>query len=419
MTKTTQTNKICVVGAGAAGFFGAIRAAEVRPHAEVTLLEATRRPLTKVKVSGGGRCNVTHHCFDIDQLMQAYPRGFRELRGAFHRFQPQDTIRWFQGHGVELKTESDGRMFPTTNSSSTIIECLTQQAAAADVTLVKGALIDEISHQDSGFKLTTKRGPNFHADAILLATGSQPNGYELARKLGHTIVEPVPSLFTFQIDHPLLKDMAGQSFGKASVSLKVGSPKAKTFRQNGPLLITHWGLSGPAVLKLSAFAARELYQTDYQARLTVNLLAPDDQDTALARLVVQKASSPSKPLGSLSPLAMSRRFWQRCLAVAKIDEQQKWQQTSHKDLRRLVQFLASIPFNVQGKGEFKEEFVTCGGIKLNEVDFRTMQSRICPRLYFAGEILDIDGITGGFNFQNAWTTAWIAGTAMGTSNQSA
>ncbi|MFW7379274.1 MAG: NAD(P)/FAD-dependent oxidoreductase [Oligoflexus sp.] len=406
--------KLIVVGGGAAGFFGAIAAAEACPAAEVQILEATARPLTKVKISGGGRCNVTHQCFDVKKLVEFYPRGRRELLSIFSRFQPQDTIDWFAARGVNLKAEADGRMFPTTNKSETIINCLQQSAEKAGVLLRKGALVAELRRSSSergerAFLLKLKSGEVLDADAVLWTTGSVPRSYSLIEGVGHHIVPAVPSLFTFEVKHPLLEEMAGQSFAQVHLRLSLAGKK---FQQIGPMLITHWGLSGPAVLKLSAFASRELCEQQYQADLSVNFLYPAKEEDLVQSLSLHKQDSAQKPLSAFSPLPMSKRFWQRCLEHFGISSTQTWSQLATRDLRKIVQGLSHVSMRVEGKGVFKEEFVSCGGVNLKEVDFKTMESKLCPGLYFAGEVLNIDGITGGFNFQNAWSGSWVAAQAI-------
>lgn len=389
--------RIVIIGGGAAGYFGAINSALRRPDVEHILLEATPRPLTKVKISGGGRCNVTHNQFDPRELCKAYPRGHKELLGVFSRFQPRDTIAWFAERGVDLKAEADGRMFPTTNRSDTIIACLDNELQRAGVVLRKPAMVRSVTKTSTGFAIGLQGNPEpLAADAILLATGSSPLGHRIAGQLGHTITPLAPSLFTFEVSDPLLANQMGQVSPAAHLLLNVGGAR---FKQNGPMLITHWGLSGPAVLKLSAFAARELFASNYQAALHVNWtgLAAVDVDAVLR--AQERGYVATSPLFHLS-----KKLWQALTSAFP----QRWNELSANARKDLVTVLTDTIFTVTGKGVFKEEFVTCGGIDRKEVDFRTMQSKICPGLFFAGEILDIDGITGGFNFQNAWSTAFIA-----------
>lgn len=408
--KTSQP-RVAVIGGGAAGYFAAITCAEKNPNLQVHILEATQRTLTKVRLSGGGRCNVTHGCFDPKILVTHYPRGQKELLGPFHRFQPRDTIAWFEAKGVKLKCEPDGRMFPTTDSSETIAQCLEEAARSAGVTVRLGTIVKSLSYQD-GFKLTLRDSAE-DFDFVVLATGGSPAGFALAGALGHHMVSPVPSLFTFNIKDPRLTDQSGVSF--AAVTLTLNTP-SKKFVQNGPLLITHWGLSGPGVLKLSAWAARELYEANYRASLKINFLDRDTREHVRASLLQFKSQHPKKMIATDPPVAIARRYWQTLVHLTAPSADLTWSDVSHATLDLLVKELCEATFQVEGKGVFKEEFVTAGGVPLHEVDFRTMESRRCPGLYFAGEILDIDGVTGGFNFQNAWTTGWTAGTSISSEN---
>jgi predicted Rossmann fold flavoprotein len=402
-----MTNQVVVIGGGAAGFLAAITCAEADPRARVVILENTSHVLAKVRVSGGGRCNVTHACFDPAELAQHYPRGGKALRGPFTRFQPRETMAWFAGRGVPLKTEADGRVFPASDRSETIVDCLTGAARAAGVEVRLGVRILSVTKPDR-FLIDLRDGAALAADGVLLATGSSPQGYRWAAALGHTIEPPVPSLFTFAVDDARLRGLPGVSVAKATVAL-AGTSLAQT----GPLLITHWGLSGPAVLKLSAWAARELAQREYRAELVVDWLPDLNGEQLRLRLLALKADLARQQVGTSSPLGLPARLWVRLLGAAGIGEDQKWTSVSHRQLADLGNQLSRGAFQLTGKGAFKEEFVTCGGVRLAEVAFKTMESRVCPGLYFAGEILDIDGVTGGFNFQSAWTTGWLAGQAMG------
>ncbi len=405
---------VAIIGAGAAGYFAAINAAEADPHSIVTLYEASRRTLAKVSVSGGGRCNVTHHCFDPRELVAFYPRGGKELRGAFHSWQPQDTVDWFQSRGVALKTEADGRMFPTTDDSQTIVDCLTLAAEKAGVTLRLKTGVTKI-HQEGGaaapktpfptFHLTLTTGETTTATHVVIATGGgQKNaGHALASNLGHTITDLAPSLFTFHIEHPLLKDLQGLSLPNVQVSF----PPAK-LQQSGPIVFTHWGLSGPGILKLSAWGARVFSELDYQCELAVNWSGGAKPDAIRQALESAKQQNARKALVSLNPFDFPRRFWERLLDFVSVAPDTQWAQLNKKALNQLVETIANTRLTTNGKSMNKEEFVTCGGIKLKEVDFKTMQSRLVPNLYFAGEVLDIDGVTGGFNFQAAWTTSRLA-----------
>ncbi|KOP25371.1 flavoprotein [Hapalosiphon sp. MRB220] len=409
--------QIIIVGGGAAGFFAAIAAAKANPRAHVILLEASHQPLAKVRISGGGRCNVTHACFEVRELVKNYPRGSKALLGAFTRFQPQDTITWFQAHGVELKTEADGRMFPVTDSSETIVKCLMSTAKAAGVELrlgsaVKSVKLKEANHNNSllsHFEVILKSGEKLECDRLLLATGSNPIGYKIAQQLGHTIESPVPSLFTFNIKSQKLTELAGVSVNPVKLRLIV--PEYPHLEQTGPLLITHWGLSGPAVLKLSAWGARMLHSSNYQATLVINWLPHLKQEQVRQQLLTVKDNSPKRLIASSRDVDLPHRLWQYIVSCVGISVENRWAELSHKTLNKLVQELTQGQYSINGKGVFKEEFVTCGGVNLKEINFKTMESKLVPGLYFAGEILDIDGVTGGFNFQSAWTTAYLAGSA--------
>jgi len=405
--------QIVAIGGGAAGVFGAIATAKANPRAQVTVLEAGRQLLSKVRISGGGRCNVTHACFEPSGLVQNYPRGGKPLRGAFSRFQARDTVEWFAAHGVKLKTEADGRMFPTTDDSATIVECLTKAALAVGVKVCTGATVVSAVRQSDKFKILLKSGETYSCDRLLLATGSNPIGYQIAKALGHQIEPPVPSLFTFNVLDRELKDLAGVSVD--SVQLRLLAEKSK-LEQMGPLVVTHWGLSGPAVLKLSAWGARLLHQSHYQATLMINWLPQLNPEVLRQKLLEVKSEWARKAILPNCPVDLPRRLWQYLVARAGIATEDRWAGLSHKTLNQLVQELTQGQYFIQGKGAFKEEFVTCGGVNLKEVNFKTMESCLAPGLYFAGEILDIDGVTGGFNFQSAWTTAWLAGQAMAGSN---
>lgn len=380
---------LIVVGGGAAGVFASLAAKKKDPEMKVALLEKSAVPLAKVKVSGGGRCNVTHACFDPAVLVQNYPRGGAELRGPFHRFQPRDTVEWFGLRGVALKAEEDGRIFPVSDSSQTIIDCLLSEAKQLGVEIFLRQKVESIK---KGFEV----GP-FKAKNVLLATGSSLDGYSWAQSLGHTIQKPVPSLFTFNVPTSPLKELSGISVDP--VELEIVGLKFK-----GPMLITHFGFSGPAVLKLSAFGARLLHEKNYRAELKINWLPGVD---VLQRLSHLKKEAPQKTLFAENPFRLPKNLWKALIGIEK-----RLNDYSLKELEELAKRLQSDSYQVDGKTTHKEEFVTCGGVTLKEVNFKTMESKICPGLFFAGEILDIDGITGGFNFQNAWTTGFIAGTSV-------
>lgn len=404
--------RIAVVGAGPAGLFGAISAATVESSADIVIFEATQKPLAKVLISGGGRCNVTHHCFDPAVLVKNYPRGHKELRGPFSRFQPRDTVAWFEKHGVRLKAEDDGRMFPVTNSSATIADCLLDAASKLGVRLRLGARVGSIkavARDDSApqFEIGLSDGSSEKFDRVLLATGSSPQGHRLAASLGLTMIPGVPSLFTFKINDPRLDGLAGTSFD--NVTLTMPTDGKKKLVQSGPMLITHWGLSGPVVLKLSAWGARYLHQNDYQAMLKINLVPTFSAEQLTLHLRDYKENNGRKRVLSGADLPVPRRYWSRIAYKAGVVEITTWTNLTKAAMTTIIDELTNAQFAICGKGTFKDEFVTCGGVDLKGIDFRTMQIKSTPGLYVAGELLDIDGLTGGFNFQNAWTTGWIAG----------
>ena len=411
--------KIGVIGGGAAGFFGAIAAADANPKAQVLLFEAGRETLAKVKISGGGRCNVTYGCFEPATLVQYYPRGGKVLRGVFSRFQPKDTIAWFELRGVKLKTEPDGRLFPTTDDSGTIVDCLMDEADRVRVKVKTSAGVKSVQRSATGFSIGMRNGETIQCDRILLATGSSAQGYQMARELGHSVIPTVPSLFTFNVRDRRLEGLAGVSVPDAMVKLQpaldanLGVNLGAKLEQSGPLLVTHWGLSGPAVLKLSAWGARTLYELHYKTTLTVNWLPQSKPEGLRAELMKVKTQLAKKSVGPNCPVILPRRLWESLIAAAGIPSELRWSDVSKVMLTALLKELLQGEYAITGKGVFKDEFVTCGGVDLKEVDFKTMESRICPGLYFAGEVLDIDGVTGGFNFQSAWSTGWIAGQAIG------
>jgi len=399
---------VVIVGGGAAGFFAAIACAEQAPERRVLILEKGAEVLAKVRISGGGRCNVTNACFDPALLATNYPRGAQALRGPFTRFQPRDTFAWFSAHGVELKTLEDGCVFPADNRSETIINCFLKAASEAEVEVRTGVDILSIAREGDGFIINLFDGRKISCRRLLLATGSGKDGYRWARELGHRIETPVPSLFTFNIpDDPRLKGLSGLVAENARISLQ-----GTTLSQTGPLLITHWGFSGPAALKLSAWGARTLHERGYKARLEVRWTSEGNPESVSRDLRALKVAHPKKQIVSVPSFGLPRRLWERLAAAAGIPPEKRWADASAGELDALSVELAAGTYAMDGKGAFKEEFVTCGGVCLDEVDFRTMESRVCPGLHFAGEILDIDGVTGGFNFQNAWTTGWLAGQAM-------
>ncbi len=401
--------QIIVVGGGAAGFFAAIAAAETSPNVRVTLLEKGARFLDKVRISGGGRCNVTHACFEPRELALRYPRGGRALLSPFQKFSARETVAWFAARGVKLKTEGDGRMFPVTDNSQTIMDCLMEAAQRAGVTLRTRCGVEQVTKRaGGGFALVLTDGEMADCDALLLATGGcrAAAAGQLAVSLGHTLEAPVPSLFTFQIEVPWLRSLAG-----VAVDAEVSVPGAK-LRERGPVLVTHWGLSGPAVLRLSAWGARALHEVDYHFPLLVNWLPEWNAEKIAAKLNARRQSQPLKLVVNSPIPPLSARLWEQLVLAAGLAPETKWTMFSRAHSHALTQQLTRSEFTVTGKSTNKDEFVTCGGVKLTEVDFKTMQSRVTPGLFFAGELLDIDGITGGFNFQAAWTTGFIAGTSM-------
>lgn len=395
-----------VIGGGAAGFFAALAAKEANPKQRVLLLEKNAALLSKVKVSGGGRCNVTHACFDPKILVQNYPRGFKELLGPFHQFQPKDTIAWFEKRGVELKTESDGRMFPITDSSKTIIDCFLKEATSLGVEIRTKQKILEIEKIGNLFVIKINDDQQISASKLIVATGSATWGYELAKQFGHHIENPVPSLFTFNCPSSPISSLSGVAVQSARVQINQTS-----FSQTGPLLITHFGFSGPSILKLSAWAARHLYEKEYDFEITVNWLSNLSENEAFSKITALKRSSPSKTLLSQNLFQLPKNLWKSFLMRLNINEQTRLNDLSQKEIKDLTYLLCSDHFKIKGKTTHKEEFVTCGGVTLKEVNFKTMESKLCEGLFFAGEILDIDGVTGGFNFQNAWTSGFIAGSS--------
>lgn len=423
---------VIVVGGGPAGYFAAIRCAEIANQAgtplKVLVIERARRSLGKVIISGGERCNVTHACFEPAQLVTYYPRGGAALRGPFSRFQPRDTVNWFEQRGVALKTEPDGRMFPVSDSSKTIVDCLEDAANRAGVEIWNQVCLLDIepcqpvADQPARFHLrlrldTQEREALFSARSVLFASGSESSCHGLILRLGHSIEPPVPSLFTFKITDERIDELAGVSVQHAGLRLEdeTGAVKGSIALQQGPLLITHWGLSGPAALKLSAWGARWLFERGYQAGLVVNWLQPLSTEKALEGLIEYReipGNNRKKPAAHPVFAQIPIRLWKRLTDAVGIAEQQNWADISKPVMRRLAEELTCGRYRIEGKGIFKDEFVTCGGVRLDEVDFKSMQSRIVPGLFFAGEVLDIDGLTGGFNFQNAWTTGWLAGGAL-------
>jgi predicted flavoprotein YhiN len=428
-----KPERIVIVGGGAAGFFAALACAERRSGAEILILEKTPHFLSKVKISGGGRCNVTHACFDARELTARFPRGGRALIAPFKQFQAGDTVAWFEQHGVKLKTENDGRMFPVTDSSQTIIDCLLNAANKAGVKLKTNCGVERVTKLPDGrFELTFPNHPDgtggrpqgplqrldsaarhphqkLICDKLLLATGGcrTPALGQLAVSLGHSLAPPVPSLFTFHIATPWLRELAGVSVATVEASV----PETK-LRERGALLVTHWGLSGPAILRLSAWGARKLHERNYNFTLQINWLPHLTGEKLAAEFQARRSSQPAKLVVNFPVAPLPARLWEQLVIAAGIARDTRWAALARAAQPKLIRQLLCSEFAVTGKSLNKDEFVTCGGVRLNEINFKTMASRICPGLFFAGEVLDIDGITGGFNFQAAWTTGWLAGRAL-------
>jgi len=401
---------IVIIGGGAAGFFAALACAEARRGAEILILEKTSQFLSKVKISGGGRCNVTHACFNAREFTTRYPRGDRALIAPFRQFQAADTVAWFARRGVKLKTEADGRMFPVTDSSQTIIDCLFRAANAAGIKLKTNRGVESVARKTGGgFELKLSTGETLACDKLLLATGGCRTAAlgQLAVSLGHTLEPPVPSLFTFHIEIPWLRELAGVSLDTVEVSV----PETR-LREHGAILLTHWGLSGPAILRLSAWGARELHDRNYQFPLHINWLPHWNAEKLAAEFQKQRKLQPAKFIVNTPLAKLPARLWEQLVIASGLARDTRWAALSGGAQHKLIQQLLRSEFPVTGKSLNKDEFVTCGGIRLNEVNFKTMESRICAGLFFAGEVLDIDGITGGFNFQAAWTTGWLAGRAL-------
>jgi len=400
-----QNFDIVIVGGGAAGFFTAINIVEKNPSLKVAILERGKNVLEKVRISGGGRCNVTHACFEPNELVKFYPRGEKELRGPFHQFCSGDTIEWFEKHGVELKIEDDGRMFPVSNSSQTIIDCFLNATQKLGISVLTGQSVQSIFKKDNCWKIETQC-EQYLTEKLVLATGSNPKMWELLQTFGHAVVSPVPSLFTFNIKDPRIKDLMGVS---ALATVKVKDTKLSA---TGPLLITHWGMSGPGILKLSAWGARILHDKNYQFTIHVNWLNDLETEDAEKLLKEIKLEHAKKAVSKKSPFDFPNRLWESLVLASGIDTstalgETKWADLSKIQLQNLATQLTNGSFQVNGKSTFKEEFVTAGGIDLKEINFKTMESKLHQNLYFAGEIVNIDAITGGFNFQNAWTSGFI------------
>lgn len=396
---------LIVVGGGAAGFFGAIQAAEGKAGLKIVILEKSSKLLTKVRISGGGRCNVTHHEFNAAGLAGHYPRGEKPLKGLFKKFQASDVVTWFSNKGVPLKVEADGRMFPTTDSSQTIIDCFMNEARRHSIRIEMNCAVAKVEKQTQFFKVTVQTGQAFLAKNILVATGGHPqrSNYQWIEDLGHVVTPLAPSLFTFNDTEKRYIHLMGISVPNAS--LKIAGTK---FSQQGPVLLTHWGLSGPAVIRLSAWAALFLNAAKYEFTVLVNWLGKVKEEEIREELVWLRDSKPKQKVFSNPIHQLPQRLWQTLCMEAEVNESKIWGEVSQRSINKLIENLIRCSFNIKGKTTFKEEFVTCGGVDLDEVNLETMESKKIENLYFAGEVLDIDGETGGFNFQSAWSTAWLA-----------
>ena len=425
-----ETKKIVVVGGGAAGFFCAIQVAELHPHWEIIILEKTNKLLSKVKVSGGGRCNVTHACPDVALLLKKYPRGDRFLKKSFYQFATKNTIEWFAKNGVTLHTEKDGRMFPTTNSSDTIIDCFFRKAHQYKIQVLTQHEVVDVVHNNNkaniadektitankkqkAFTIQLQGREAMQADAICLATGgmlkSDPsNKLKWVTNFGHTIIEPVPSLFTFNTVDKKITTLMGVAVDKASIQWK-GNKNIET----GPLLITHWGISGPAAIKLSAWCARDMAASNYEGAIVINWTPSFNESTLKMEWINFRMDFGKREMGSKNPFDLPQRLWHFLLQEAGIVSNTKWADLKSANQHTLIQLLTRTTLDIKGKTTYKEEFVTCGGVDLKDIDAQTMESKLVPGLHFAGEMMDVDGITGGFNFQHAWTSGWLAALHMG------
>jgi predicted Rossmann fold flavoprotein len=409
-----SSRRVVIAGGGAAGFFAAIACAEAAPDTEITLLERSPQFLAKVRISGGGRCNVTHACFDARDFSTRYPRGERALIGLLRRFQARDTVDWFESRGVKLKTESDGRMFPITDSSQTVIDCLLREAQRLGVKMFANRGVERVVRKsEDEFELSLSNGDTTTCDRLLLAIGGvrTPALGRIAADLGHTIEAPVPSLFSFHMETPWLRELSG-----IAVDCAVSVP-GTGLREQCPMLITHWGVSGPAILRLSAWGARVLHEKNYEFPLHVNWLPEWNEAKLAEEFQSRRVSMAARSIVNVPIVPLPARLWEKLVLAAGISVETRWSALSRQAQHALTQQLLRTEFKVTGKSLNKDEFVTCGGVRLSEVDVRTMQSKICPGLFFAGEVLDIDGVTGGFNVQAAWTTGWIAGQAMAAPEQ--
>ena len=401
--------RLIVIGGGAAGFFCAVNAARINPLLEVVIVEKTGKLLGKVKVSGGGRCNVTHACYSMAEMIKNYPRGSSFLKKAFHHFFTTDTIAWFKERGVELKTETDGRMFPVTNNSQTIIDCLMQEANKYGVDILMNKEVKSINKSGDYWQLQFANESILAADFICIASGGYPKStqFEWLKKTGHTIEEPVPSLFTFNMPGNTITTLMGVTV--ENVVVKIVGTKLS---QQGPLLITHWGLSGPAILKLSAWGAMQFAIDNYKFTALVNWLPLYNEQTLKEKFQQIRFDIAAQKISNRNPFTLPQRLWQYLLQQSGINEDMRWADLPAREQNKLIKNLCTQEFEINGKTTFKEEFVTAGGVVLDEIDYNSMESKILPNLFFCGEVTNTDGVTGGFNFQNAWTTGWIAAAAI-------
>ncbi len=423
-TLPVSKKRLVVIGGGAAGFFCAVNAARLNPSLEVIILEKSNKLLSKVSISGGGRCNVTHACFEIAEMIKKYPRGANFVKKSFHHFFTTDTIKWFEERGVKLKTEADGRMFPVSNSSQTIIDCLMQEANKFGIVIMKNTEVKDVRREATGrreekfiLEIASTANPTSDirhqtSDYLCIASGGYPKSsmFEWVKTTGHSIEEPVPSLFTFNMPGNEITTLMGISV--ENVKVKIAGSKLES---NGPLLITHWGLSGPAILKLSAWGAREFAAGKYELTAIVNWLPAYNEQTLRTQFEQLRFEIAAQKMINRNPFGLPSRLWEFFLKQAGVKEEMRWADLSAALQNKLIKILCVCEYAVKGKTTFKEEFVTAGGIKLNEVDANTMMSKLVPNLFFAGEILDVDGVTGGFNFQHAWTSGWVAAKSISNS----
>ncbi len=404
--KGNHKMKIAIIGGGAAGFFSAINAKANYPDSEVQIFEKSLKILSKVKISGGGRCNVTNGCKNVKTLSEGYPRGAAKLKKAFKVFDNKDTWKWFEERNVPLKTEPDNRVFPISNDSQSIIDCLLEQTRTLNIQIRMQTGINGIKAKDNKINLTLKGDKIEEFDKVIVATGGSPkrSGFDWLAELGHEIIDPSPSLFTFNMPNEPIIKLMGVVAENAAVSIQ-----GTKLKSDGPLLITHWGMSGPAILKLSAFGARMLKERNYEFKAQVNWVNENNNELIYQKLNEISLEHNKKKISSVKPYKIRERLWLFLLEKRGLNKDKKWEELGKKGLNKIVNILSNDVYSVKGKTTFKEEFVTCGGISLESINFKTMESLSCPNLYFAGEVLDIDGITGGYNFQAAWTTAFIAG----------